>query len=818
MSRIEQVKNIFHEALQHGAGADRIGWVRERCAGDAELLEEVLSLLDAHAEMTGLATQPRAAQTMEFDPDPVPARARPARFGPYRVDRLIGSGGMGAVYLAHRDDGEFEQKVAIKVMGLHLAGSTFASTLRRERQVLARLSHPHITRLLDGGVAENGEPYLVMEYVDGEPIDAYCDSRRLPVAERLRLFHHVCDAVEYLHRNLIVHRDLKPGNIFVDRQGTVKLLDFGTAKLLADPDTASTQTGLMTPRYASPEQVKGEPVTTSSDVFSLGVTLYELLTGCWPFGNAGSAVDGLDRILRGRPASQAVTVLTEQAARERSTSLEHLRRELGGDLSTILTKMLEREPGRRYGTVREVWEDLERYREGRPIAARPHTAWYTARKFVGRNRLAVAAAAAVVLALAGLTVVSIYQSIEARRQAARAERVAEFAKDTLLSASPVWQSPLRGKSSAIEFRDILDNASERVGKELGNDPAAEADLRGTLGHTYSMLGDPVKGEKQILLALDRLRHTPDGSPREASSLLSLLCDARSFQGRFDQALQACKESLELARRHGSDTALGLVMHDTAYMAVKNGEPLEDAEKLYREAVPLGPRDPYRAKLWPAIVNTRIGVLRLHLGDMDEGDRLLRESERTFRSEPGPPIEIVPTLNGEAYSARVRGRYDAAVRILREAVNLLTARPTPYMGQDQIEIELAADEALAGERGALARLRGLEARWDSTQASAVERIRFDLLAGIVEAHCGLPQEARLRLRRALEKSEQEAPRQSAERVEIYLRLAEVLADSKRAEEAAEAASRGLTVAERAYGPYFARHPFTAELRRMAGPRR
>jgi tetratricopeptide (TPR) repeat protein len=468
---------------------------------------------------------------------------------------------------------------------------------------------------------------------------------------------------------------LKPGNLLVDRDGNVKLLDFGTAKLLGDHAATATQAGLMTPRYASPEQVRAEPVTTVSDVFSLGVILYELLTGVWPFGNPKSALDEIDRVVRGRRASHPSAVVTQVGANERSVSRERLQRELSGDLSTILLKMLESEPAQRYGSVRQVEEDLERYRQGRPILARPQTAWYAARKFVRRNWLGVSAAGLAVLALAGLTVFSRYQSVQAREQAARAQRVAEFAKNTFLSASSTWTSPLRGQSRAIQFSDILDNAAERVGKELGNDPVAEADLRGTLGGTYAILGDPIKGEAQLRLAIQRLEQTPSRFSRIAADLRLLLCNTLSYESRYAEALTSCRTSLALVRVYGSTYGLSGILHDTAFMTVKSGAPLEDAEKLYREALVAPPPDGAKWKIYPAIINTRIGSLRLRLGDLAEGERLLRGAERVLRAEPGPPIEIVPALAALAFEARIQGRYIDGIRLLGESVDLLTQRPT-----------------------------------------------------------------------------------------------------------------------------------------------
>jgi tetratricopeptide (TPR) repeat protein len=346
-----------------------------------------------------------------------------------------------------------------------------------------------------------------------------------------------------------------------------------------------------------------------------------MLTGAWPFGNPKSTADGVDRVLRGRGAGAPAHAVSEGAAAERSASRERLRRQLEGDLSTIVLKMLESEPAHRYGSVREVKEDLERFRQGRPVHARPHSAWYAARKFVARNWLAVSATGLSVVAQSSLAIVSVNQSAKARAQALRAERVAEFVKHTFVSASSYWDSPLRGKHDAIQFSDILDSACDRLGKALGDDPAAEADLRDTLGFTYALLGEPAKGETQLLLGLETLARVRGGSPRIATSLYVHLCDTRNFQGRYADALAACREAIAIIRA-SDPSSLGGTLHDTAFMAVNAGEPLPDAERMYREALRF-PRqnDP----LFAPIVNSRLGMLRLRQGDLAEGERVLRDA-------------------------------------------------------------------------------------------------------------------------------------------------------------------------------------------------
>jgi tetratricopeptide (TPR) repeat protein len=511
----------------------------------------------------------------------------------------------------------------------------------------------------------------------------------------------------------------------------------------------------------------------------------------------------VDRVLHGRAPCAPAQAVSEGAAAERSASRERLRRQVEGDLSTIVLKMLESEPADRYESVREVKEDLERFRQGRPVHARPHSAWYAARKFAARNWLAVSATGLSVVALAGLTIVSVYESAQARAQALRAERVAEFVKHTFVSASSYWDSPLRGKRDAIQFSDILDSACDRLGKALGDDPAAEADLRDTLGFTYAVLGEPAKGETQLLLGLQTLARVRGGSPRIAASLYVHLCDTRSFQGRYADALGACREAMAIWRV-SDPSSLGGMLHDTAFMAVNAGEPLPEAEQMYREALRFPrPNDP----LFASRVNSRIGMLRLRQGDLVEGERVLRDAEPALRGKGDPFVEIVPVLYARAFAEDVRGRYPEAVRLMSEALDLVTRRRAAFMGPDELALQLAAYEALAGNREALSRLRGVEGRLQSV--AAVDRIRHDLFAGIVEARCGSKAAAQRHLRSALATQQKEMSRQPDIGVEIYVRLMELLGASGREKEAAR---QGLHAAALAYGSYFAGHPFVIEMQK------
>lgn len=401
---------------------ERDGYLSSACAGDGELRSQVERLLFSYeqAEAEGFLARP-----MLPDPNSQTAGLLGRQIGPYKLLRELGTGGMGVVYQAVRADDVYLNEVAVKLVWPGPYRESVIRRFKQERQILARLNHPNIARLLDGGATDDGWPYLVMEYVDGVPITEYCDARRLNVTERLKLFRTVCAAVEHAHRNLIVHRDLKPGNIFVTADGEVKLLDFGIAKLLnpeARPsDVTVTDALLLTTAYASPEQMRKEQITTASDVYSLGVLLYELLTGRQPYPlkhpglrdlvNAIADADpelpsaAISRVEKeiNLEGAEVVVRPPEQVSAAREGTPDKLRRHLQGDLDNITLKALGKEPGERYRSVAQFSEDIERHLAGKPVSARPTTLFYRSGKFVRRNKTGVAVAATVLLLLlAGL--------------------------------------------------------------------------------------------------------------------------------------------------------------------------------------------------------------------------------------------------------------------------------------------------------------------------------------------------------------------------------------------------------------------------------
>ena len=403
------LQKLFYLA-EETAPEERERVLAEHC-GDAAIVRRALQLFDG-------------AAALDAEPAAEARASHPRRLGPYSLIRPLGSGGIGTVYLAERILGGAPQRVALKMLAPHAAGPSFIERFHREQHILGSLDHPHITRMIDAGLTETGQPYLVMEYVEGEHLDTWCDARKLPVLDRLRLFLQVCDAVDYAHRNLIVHLDLKPSNIMVTHEGEVKLLDFGTSKLILT-DSQLTTTVLATPAYASPEQLRNEPVTTACDVYSLGAILSELLAGKRSSRRTSAAVL-LERALTEQEPDRLENGITPDAAPLRGISEPKLRQALTGDLSVITAKCQRAHPAERYRSVEALAEDLRRFLSGHPVLATPQTAFYTISKFMRRNwKAALPVAIAVVLLVGAFTYAEIRQR-EALREARRSVQLEAF--------------------------------------------------------------------------------------------------------------------------------------------------------------------------------------------------------------------------------------------------------------------------------------------------------------------------------------------------------------------------------------------------------
>ncbi len=538
-----------------------------------------------------------ANDATRLTPGPGVDAASGRRIGPYRLVREIGHGGMGAVYLAVRDDDAFQKRVAVKVLRRGMDTEAIISRFRNERQILAGLDHPHIARLIDGGSTPDGLPYFVMEYVDGAPIDEYADAHDLDTTARLDLFQQVCEAVQYAHQNLIIHRDIKPANVLVTRDGVPKLLDFGIAKLLnpelAGHTLAPTALGLqlMTPEYASPEQVRGDPVTTATDVYSLGMLLYELLTGRRPYEIGSRAPSDIARVVcetvPPRP-STAVTVGptvdgrtgdasipasdadSKPRTRPRTVDGERLRRRLAGDLDNIVMKALSKEPPRRYASVDQFAEDVRRHLAGLPVIARKDTFGYRASKFVRRNRAAVLAAAGVVLALiAGMAGVA-WQAQVARAERARAEQ--RFDDVRALASAFLFDlhDAIRDLPGSTPARQLVVSKGMEYLDKLAADAGDRPDLQRELAAGYLRVGDvqgrpfnPNLGDtegalesyRKAVSVYESLGVTPSSDEsirREASVAYLRLSDVLSVSGDSAGALAAARTGLDFVRDLSND--------------------------------------------------------------------------------------------------------------------------------------------------------------------------------------------------------------------------------------------------------------------------
>ncbi len=564
------------------------------------------------------------------------------QFGPYRCEAVLGTGGMGTVYLASRVDGQFTQKVAIKMLSAHAAGyEALEQRLRDERQILAGLNHPNITRLLDGGATPDGALYMVMEYVDGKNFLEYCAERDLDLRSRLGLFREICGAVAYAHRNLVIHRDIKPSNILVTPDGQPKLLDFGIAKIVDTGDPTTTM-ALGTPRYASPEQLRNQGVTTASDIFSLGVILYELVAGRWPFGDTASMVDTWRR------ATQDVDPAPLPS------------RQGYADLAVILNKALASKSEDRYRSVDDFSEDLRRYLYGEPVMARPQTLWYRAARFASRYKVTVGAATLAVLSLVVATIVSVRQANLAEREAQRARKLAQFTTDTMLAARPV-------QGSEPTIRNLLDSAAERVARDFGDDPASEAEMRATLGRVYAGLQVWDKAAEQ----LDKGLVNAQGEVR--GKILHEMGNLRAARGNPDAGRKLLQEAAQILK---TDFQLQL---DLAALSGPS------AEAIYRKAAASGGRQDPR---W-AIAMTQVGVLRLAAGDLGQAATILSETTATLRMAPGKPSEVVSALMALAQLRRIQGNAAGASLLLEEALR-------QNRGRAQVERELRYVRVLEGQ--------------------------------------------------------------------------------------------------------------------------
>ncbi len=676
-----RIQEIFDEVVDLPA-AERAEALVRKCREDPELRREVESLLE-HASADAVQRVLTAA-TEEVSK---PLIGNREVVGPYRLVRRIGEGGMGAVWLAERVDEEFEQRVAVKIVRTAAFDDRTLARFRAERQILAQLNHPNIARLLDGGTTDTGVPYLVMEYVEGVPIDEYCDANRLSIRDRLALFRKVCAAVESAHRKLVVHRDLKPSNILVTTGGEPKLLDFGIAKLLESEmgrPTAVTVAGdrVMTPEYASPEQVLGEPVSTATDVYALGLLLYELLTGRRAHRVTSNRRADVERAVcetdPRRPSAVATEEVPEKASgtgsstpatigRARRLEPAQLRKALTGDLDNIVLMALRKPPEQRYASVAELSEDVRRHLDGLPVQAYGDSFAYRVRKFARRHSLALVAGAGLLVLVGGL--IAYYTarlSVErdrARREAEKATQTAQFLRSLFEVTDPDVR---RGRSLTAE--DLLDAGAEKIRNEVTLETETRIEMLGLLGDIYRRLASFDRSRELLTDAVAAGRSSFGDRSSEVGGLLLALGRALHDGGDPAAAVPVLEEALTIHEKTSGMESLQVaeVLNHLAISSVNSGESI-DAEPMVRRALDImttayGPDDHRIADT----VN-QLGTMAWGRGDFSEAERHYRRVLELRESVLGEEhTKVGDALQSIAVALMLQGREDEALPLYERA--------------------------------------------------------------------------------------------------------------------------------------------------------
>lgn len=706
--RWERIDAILNQILELPL-KERKAFLEQACSDDEVLRQEIEALLtDMEKSQAddffdrGILGGALAARMLGMDDEKELVLIRPGdRIGVYEIVCELGRGGMGAVYLAERVDGQFEQKVALKITKHSKDSDVIRRRFLQERQILCRLQHPNIVRLLDGGVSED-RPYFAMEYVEGMPLINYCDEHKMGVEARLRLFQDVCLAVQYAHRNLIVHCDLKPSNILVTEEGEVKLLDFGIAKLLKEQTVSLTRGAMrvMTPEYTSPEQVKGKPVTTASDVYALGVILYELLAGHQPYRVQGLSPSRVERMVcevnPTKPSmaisrveevsdgnGKACQITPETVSRLRDTQLGRLRRQLQEDLDAIVLRSLQKDPEQRYGSAEQLSEDIKRHLDGLPVLARKGTLSYHAGKFARRHWGKIAVSAAFVLFGIFYAVRVTQERDNVRVEAAKAQQIASFMID-LFEVS----DPDEALGNTITARELLDQGAQTIHQELSEQPEVQAIMMNVMGEVYSKLGLYDEAEPLFRKALDIRRQEHGGTHEDIAESLDNLASLHVQKGEYDAAEKLFREALAMQRELHDEAypALAETLNNLAELLKVKGE-YDAAEALYREALAM--RKKLHGEEHISITNllNNLGGIAFRQGKYDAADSLFRESLAMRRQLLGEKHRLVAEgLNNRGVVLRVKGKYKEAEALYQEALDIWKT----VLGQEHPRVALVLD--------------------------------------------------------------------------------------------------------------------------------
>ncbi|MCB9057844.1 MAG: serine/threonine protein kinase [Calditrichae bacterium] len=573
--RWDKIQTLFEQAVTIEP-AERKTFLEQKCAGDSELLDELLSLLQADEDIPDILNG-IAIDSLKLNENP---DLEGKQIGAYRILKKIADGGMGSVYLAERSDGHFERRVALKVIKKGLDSEQVIRRFNRERQILARLHHPNIARLYDGGLTPDGRPYFTMEYISGLPINKYCDIHKLNTTLRLKLMLNVLETISYAHRNLIIHRDLKPGNIFVTDDGKIKLLDFGIARLLDEKDEESsqlTQAGhhILTPEYAAPEQLKSGMASISSDIYQLGVVLFELLKGNRPFDLTGKSINEIENIISNRLPEKLSDIDLQkisEMAHLRHQSVRDLKKLFKSDLEKITAKALNPEAGLRYLTVDAFFEDLTNFMDGKPVKATNATIIYRIKKYAKRHRMGLSVVSILLIFIIGLssfyTIQLAFERDKAQAEAEKASQIASFMSGLFEIADP---GQTRGED--ISALELLDRGAKNLTSELTDQPEIKAALLYTIANVYINLGKYDRAEPLIKESLALRKNLFGINNEEVSETLSTLNKLYYELGKYDSSEVTIRQKIEISKslHHGDHPDLALGYNDLAWILLEKGD-------------------------------------------------------------------------------------------------------------------------------------------------------------------------------------------------------------------------------------------------------
>lgn len=716
--RWASIGELFDQVLQQ-LPENRSEFLR-LCGADAAMCDEVRSLINALGDgatsFVDLAEE--IGEAAMYDKMSSTALSVGSLVGPYRVLRELGRGGMGVVYLAKRDDEQFQQRVALKLIKRGMDTDSVLQRFLRERQILARLQHPNIARLYDGGATEDGLPYFAMEYIEGAPIDEYCDACSLSIEERLHLFIEIGTALHHAHQNLVVHRDLKPSNVLVTDEGIVKLLDFGIAKLLGSKSeglTQHTQTGygIMTPAFASPEQVAGRAVTTAADVYALGVILYHLLTGRRPYGKLAKSAQELSQAVVSenpeRPSlvvrrtenvirhGESVTITPSSICRARSTQPQRLSRKLKGDLDTMCLVALRKNPHRRYPSAEAFVEDVRRHLAKLPVRARPDTLSYRMQKLIRRNLVIVTAAALVFFALvAGLTV-ALSQTQVARQEARKAEEVKEF-----LESMFTVSDPNMAQGQELSARDLLDIGAARIQHELSQQPEIQVEMLSVIGRLYHPLGEYDRAEELFRQALSLRRELSGQDHIDVVSSLTDLAGILRERGRYEESKSLYEQALKIFDSNETHPNESLTTTLSSYgLLLTETADYDTAESVLRQAISM--QEELLGLSHPTVATStnELAQVLKYDGRFDEAEPLYLKAISALENHFGTEnLQVALTKENLAMLYARQGKYNATEPLLLETLRVRQKLLSPRHPDIAItQSNLAALSYVTGNYGA-----------------------------------------------------------------------------------------------------------------------